>query len=75
MLLFLQRLWLNRRLRVLSVDLARERDILGDLSEAWATSPCNSDIQYALIDQRALIKDMEEERLALTTQLAELSPA
>lgn len=72
-LTYLTRLWLERRIRVLSVDVARARDELDNLEVAYQYDHYERDIHYAIIDERARIKTLEAERNLVTARLSQVA--
>ncbi len=68
----LRTIWLERCIRVLSVDLARARDILGDFEDAYAADCYNSQLCHAIVDQHDRIEYLEAERNQVQAQLSKL---
>ncbi len=69
----LRRIWLERRIRVTSVDLARERDELDYLEQVYLADSYNSELHSDILWQRDRIHDLEGQRNQLQFQLSKLS--
>ncbi len=69
----IRRILLERRIRVLSVDLARARDILADLEADYAADCYNSHLYRGMGHGRDRIDYLEDQRNQLQFQLSALS--
>ncbi len=68
----LHRIWLERRIRVLSVDLARGRDRLDDLEAAYRADSYNSALHYDILHERDRLHNLEDRRNLVQAQLSEM---
>lgn len=71
----LRRLFFERCIRVISVDLARARDQLDDLEAAYRGDAYNSSLHYDILTLRARLNDLEDERNHVQSRLSEVLAA